>query len=972
MMVLGKGFCQTIRNGYYIREYGSSQGFYGTQCTYSFRDHQGTFWLSCEQGLYSFDGTEFRLYTDTSRTTSRGYQTITEDSKGRLYLLRRDGVFLFSPRAAQPFRKLYTSKKKVSICSLVAVDTNDFYIIDNERDRVNWEMKRIFNGKAVAFNDIEDRVMFLTRDNEYVYAHTASDHIYVFKAGKVVSDYDIKTTLYVPYVWPPYVRDATGATWLMAATLCKLGPHGVTDSLPLPGTSESSYYQVAMGPRPREYYAMSAGRLAHYNGTSLNTVTYVNQSVTDTAANGICTGLYADNDGTLWAMNIPIGFRQIKKLEFADAGSDNYWIASSDGRNGLVYTYDSLFRRHPFLNSPASRALNATGYYENRAGSLLSILPDGIITIQKKEDKLSRVLFRSDDIRAAQRKIFSIIEDKRGTYWCIGSGSIVHILEDTFKAYPRISSNFRFCLDQENRLWAPNGTAELFVCDDDTARDIAAQLPIRMNKISSVASDMEGNIWIGGSGRVIYRITPGNKSTYTCSDSLVLDDLAAGMDVQSIGFDHYGNLWATLPNRVYIFPADKQGALASARHIQLTPDDGIMSYLQGGYYLFNKTADSNICSTMGSRYVLNVKNILNSYSKRYPKAYLSGVLLFNKEPDWRADGFTLREDGLPDQPSFRYDQNTLTFNFSSIGFHNAPYFRYQYRLQGLEDEWQEGDETRKATYRNLRSGSYTFVVRAANENGAWGAESRYMFTISPPWYYTWWAWAIWILLGIGIIITIAYLRQRAIIRELKTEQQLTEQKLIALRAQINPHFLQNTFAFLAQTVVHETKEATVSAIKKISAYLRGILNASDHSVVTVEDELKFTEEYLALQKILFGNRISYKITTGDEVDTFGVEVPSMLLQPLVENAIKYGTRNDNTCMVHIEVVQDGNYITCTIRDNGELITETNKDPKHVSKGIAITKSKLELMFSKRTLKPEVTLVPNTERGFTATIKIPLR
>lgn len=124
--------------------------------------------------------------------------------------------------------------------------------------------------------------------------------------------------------------------------------------------------------------------------------------------------------------------------------------------------------------------------------------------------------------------------------------------------------------------------------------------------------------------------------------------------------------------------------------------------------------------------------------------------------------------------------------------------------------------------------------------------------------------------------------------------------------------------------------------------------------------------------MVFGGRISYAIDVADDVDTFNIKVPALLLQPLVENAVKYGTRGDHYCEIYIHVRYDHDYICCSITDNGLDANPVVHAPEHVSKGIDITRKKLEMMFARYKNKPGILLAPNTGGGYTSTIKIPVR
>lgn len=194
------------------------------------------------------------------------------------------------------------------------------------------------------------------------------------------------------------------------------------------------------------------------------------------------------------------------------------------------------------------------------------------------------------------------------------------------------------------------------------------------------------------------------------------------------------------------------------------------------------------------------------------------------------------------------------------------------------------------------------MLQAADINGVWSAMVSYPFIILPPWYRTWWAYTLMSVLLISSIGLIFYLWLLHLRRKDAMEKIVTEQQLIALRAQISPHFLQNTFEFIGNRLRIDTTENIVSAIHQVSVYLRQVLYRSDKMVVSLEEEINFIERYWSMQQMLHMNSFTYKISVSEQADVFGVEVLSMMLQPIAENAIKYGiTTTDKNNNVALEV-----------------------------------------------------------------------
>jgi hypothetical protein len=190
-------------------------------------------------------------------------------------------------------------------------------------------------------------------------------------------------------------------------------------------------------------------------------------------------------------------------------------------------------------------------------------------------------------------------------------------------------------------------------------------------------------------------------------------------------------------------------------------------------------------------------------------------------------------------------------------------------------------------------------------------------------------------------------------KDIELKRLVTENELKTLRAQINPHFIQNTFDFIATGMRNSDTETNVRNIKSLSNYMREVLYKSDKSVQSLEDELVFVEKYLHTQQMLFPGLFKYTVHVGEEVDTIGINLPTMLLQPIVENSIKhgfYGLKDGGE--INITVSHDIYCFKIVIEDNGR----DNEKPQPVnyeSKGLELTQKKLETMYYNAAKKPIV-------------------
>jgi len=143
----------------------------------------------------------------------------------------------------------------------------------------------------------------------------------------------------------------------------------------------------------------------------------------------------------------------------------------------------------------------------------------------------------------------------------------------------------------------------------------------------------------------------------------------------------------------------------------------------------------------------------------------------------------------------------------------------------------------------------------------------------------------------------------------------TEAELEALRARVNPHFLFNTLNSIASLIPVDPVRAE-AMVQRMSNLFRYILAASDRGFVPLAEELDIVEEYLEIEKVRLGERLTFAVERGEGLD--GVEIPAVLLQPLVENSVKYGivplARGGE---VTVSCRRDGERCIITISDTGE-------------------------------------------------------
>ena len=175
-------------------------------------------------------------------------------------------------------------------------------------------------------------------------------------------------------------------------------------------------------------------------------------------------------------------------------------------------------------------------------------------------------------------------------------------------------------------------------------------------------------------------------------------------------------------------------------------------------------------------------------------------------------------------------------------------------------------------------------------------------------------------------------------------ERLRNMKMLALRSQMNPHFIFNSLNALKNLVMLSRKEDAVQYLDNFSVLLRTILQNSTRNTITVEEELDMLELYLSLEKSRLGENFTYTIHCNSREALSQYTIPPLLLQPFVENAIWHGlqpsTKPEKILSIRFDTTEQ---LQITIEDNGVGIAESSKTKKlHKSAGTDITKERLSL------------------------------
>lgn len=195
------------------------------------------------------------------------------------------------------------------------------------------------------------------------------------------------------------------------------------------------------------------------------------------------------------------------------------------------------------------------------------------------------------------------------------------------------------------------------------------------------------------------------------------------------------------------------------------------------------------------------------------------------------------------------------------------------------------------------------------------------------------------------------------------QEKVSLKEISALRAQMNPHFIFNSLNSIQHLILNNDRISALKYLSKFGKLTRNLLESSIETKLTLADEIKLLNSYLELESLRFDKMFNYKINVAENLNTNNIEIPILLIQPFVENAIIHGLVNkeygEKTLMICFK--KQENHITCKIEDNGvgriasKRINSPMKKQKK-SRGMEITEKRLDLLTHTQTGKNTIDII----------------
>ena len=604
----------------------------------------------------------------------------------------------------------------------------------------------------------------------------------------------------------------------------------------------------------------------------------------------------------------------------------------------------------------------------------------GFYDFDEKERDVVHSELEFEDLRNRSRGIMA----SDGSYWAITALGVfrIDLEKQSFKKYleqiyfcEMLSGEVQFLEDVNKNIWIGGmcGGFNLYDVQKDQFYSFDISPWVGEGGITSF-SEKDGILWTLCENGMIFQvdIAAPEKGITTVIDLRkqiaegqiqLLNDSAFEGDYYLSGcLDRQGNFWFFNKKGLYCYRPITQELELFHSDVGIEVNDPSMNVFTANF--LKLLSDGRmVFSTRKGICIFDPGQLTNV--KEAPFPYITSLSVNNKKIE--------SDSGSYFKVSYELaaNENFIGIDFSALAFSKPFGIKYNYMMEGVDEEWKDPGEKRFITYTKLEGGEYKFYLKAADIAGLWSKHAvQIELNIDKYWYNTTWARGLFLsLLIFAVCYTYFNRMSRAVEKEqLKAqyEKELAELKMQALTAQMNPHFIFNSLNSIDYYIIKNDTRKASQYLNRFSMLMRLILKNSRSNYVSLRDDLDALKLYLEIEALRFDHKFEYEIQVEDSIDQDYIKIPPMLIQPYVENSIWHGLlhqREDGKIIVKYALDQTNEIIKCTITDNGigrkksfELKNGNKDKNNRKSFGMNITRDKIEVINYLHDLNADVEII----------------
>lgn len=949
-----------------LKHYSISQGLPSSECYTAIKDSKGYLWIGTDAGIVKYDGYGFKTYNNSKGLTDNTVFKIHEDKTGKIwmatfsgkmyyYLHETDSIYAIKANrilsdkiAFYPFDfafdkadTLYVSNARRGYLKIYPPEYN--VASDNYKKSNGLFIKELDNGQFIFGSDFEDRL-----------GYPRWMKIVSYKGNQKLNNNPDQVKVASRFAQIRAVKENSGDYIFSDGTsvlrISKTSQKIVIDSLShhekigIISLSKDRRQNIWVGSYLMGVYLYEKG-----NFTQKPKIYFPNLSV---------SAVLEDEDGGIWITTLEDGVYHIPSLKFF---CYNKAIGITADKIWSVYKY----QQHLFALS-ADKILNDI--------DVLTEQP----SVKKTTLTSAWSLYGEDSLLlmcGTTSSLYNIRQGKNTELWKYRGDKI-------YPQYLRYASSY----DKDYFLGC--GYDDIFLINKRTAEttNIIKHLP----NLSSVLFDGE-KILIGTKEGLRYlrnnRLeVPGDK--YPILNNKIVDMIKVN---ETVFLASRGAGVICLRNDQITYRFNEKNGLPSNICKSICKDkfDNVWVGTNRGMVKINVRNKNNfhINSTdLSKGFVSNEINQIFIDDSLLYFATNDGVGSFNifdvkdKHDDIPIyiEEFSVNETkhSAFKYNLFKYNQNNIRISYRGIYLRGEGDLLYRYKFEGLDLNWHYTKET-QIQFSNLAPGDYKFALEVQKTDGTFSRKStRILFTITPPFWKSWWFILLSILCFL-LFIALFYKRRIDIIKieeNKKTEinKLIAESELKALRAQMNPHFIFNAINSIQSFILKNNTHEAHKYLTKFARLIRSVLENSKHDFILLSQEIESLKLYIELEALRASFSFDFSINVNTNTNEDSLLIPTMLIQPYVENAILHGLMplKERHGQLIIKFEQENQKLKCTIEDNGigRVAAEEIKLKKHSahkSMGMSVTQERLDIINNQNEITSDVKIIDKLVNGIPA-------
>ncbi len=990
---------------YNFIKYSISDGLPQSQVYAVHQDNKGYIWLGTQGGGVSrFDGNKFENFSTKHGLPSNYIQAIYEDSQHRIWIGTKRGLCYYN---GQEFVRIKRGNKNINTAWAFHQYNDSTLWVGTRKGLLAYSLTQDTILPAdVAPALMKSPINGFYKDKKQIWI--ASDKG-GWVIGKETKQFTNNTTLSGNQI-QAITTDSTGSIWLIAFD------GGITQV-----DRDSLYIKAQIKPaqlnRVQCAYTAPDGKIwigTQNRGISVyqpEDSSWTRISERQGLAHNHVRSIVEDDWNNLWIGTSGGGVTKYLGQFFVHFNKNNglhgnriyalckdhenkLWISASN--NGLA-TYDGIQFQKSERDSGYIDVKSKVIFQDSKRRLWAGTERKGLVMMDTL-DSLGYRLFTLEDGLPGNH-VNSIAEDAQGNIW-IGTqtqGIVRLSQQDTtwniqvWGKQQGLYDTFITTLkaDKKGNIWfaTRSGRVGYFV-NNQLANIYDQNDGLPLVAIRSIAFDTLGHVWFGTAGDGILMLNPEADSATV--EPIKSEEELTSDNIYLLIFDKQGNLWAGSETGVDKIILNEAGVVLEVQHYGRNE----------GFLGIETCTNSAICDESGNLWfgTMNglTKHIPSQKSREElpPVIHFKDISLFYKSltqsdfADW-----VLPTGGLKNGLELPYNQNHLSFDFKAVNLSDPESIRYRWQLKGAENEWSPLSQRESVNYSQLPPGEYEFIVQAVSDETLSSEPVLAAFTIKKPFWQKRWVQ----LLAGFVLLLWAYSIYRSRIRKIRKKEAVKREKLEienrvlqleqkALQLQMNPHFIFNALNSIQSLVATKDYASARTEINNFATLMRGILSNSRKEKITLQEEINTLQKYLQVEQFCQAVPFEYHIQALENVDIEEVELPPMLLQPFVENAIIHGISHLQNKTGQLDIVfsivprQGQQLLQCQIRDNGvgrkkaAQLRQSNA-PGHQSVAMEVTRERLEAMKAEAKYTTlEIADIPTSDGAIGGTeviVKMPL-